>query len=183
MRAYACITILDMERAAHRLNVTPSRTMTRQATSSLSSRSTTPDPQQPPPTDRLWLDFGSAIRGRGQLVLVHARRTARKPLAHEIASVAADKRAACLVGRRYVGRVVHGDRMLVSKLGSMAEQSCRRRYDPTVARDPVDCFQQWSDATELAPTSNRYVRHLLTGKIECGERRVGIGQKRLGWSV
>jgi hypothetical protein len=72
------------------------------------------------------------------------------------------------VSSRYIRRVVHGDPVLISELRGAAEQSCRRRYDPTVARDPVDCFQQWSDTAELAPASNCF--HLLGSRtaVPCG---------------
>ncbi len=121
--------------------------------------------------------------GRRRRFLVHAPGATRKPLTHEVADVTADERATGLVSRCYVGRVVHGDRVLIRELRSAAEQRCRRRDDPAVARDSVDCFQQWSDTAELAPASNCHVRYLVTGKIERGERHVGIGEKRLGWSV
>ena len=130
-----------------------------------------------------WLGFGTAPFGRRQVLLISARGATRKPFTHEVADVAADERATSLVSRRYVGRVVHGDRVLISELCGAAEQSCRRRYDPTVARDPIDCFQQHSDTPELAPASNCHVRYLVTGKIERGERHIGIGKKRLGWFV
>ncbi len=110
---------------------------------------------------------------------MHARGATRKPLTHEVAYVAADQRATALVSGRYVGRVVHGDRVLISELRCAAEQSCRGRYDPTVTRDSVDGFQQWSDTAELAPASNCHVRYLVAGKIERRERHIRIGEKRL----
>ena len=73
--------------------------------------------------------------------------------------------------------------MLIGELCGAAEQGRRRRYDPAIARDPVDRFQQGIDASRLAPAANRYVRHLVTGKIERRERHLGVGEKRLRWSV
>jgi hypothetical protein len=133
----------------------------------------------------LWLclDLGTVPVGRRRLLFIHARGTTRKPLAHEVAEVAADQRAASLVSRRYVGRVVHGDRVLVRELRSAAEQARRRRHDSTVARDPVDCFQQWGDTPEFAPAANCHVRHVVSGEIERGERHIGITEECLGWSV
>jgi hypothetical protein len=64
--------------------------------------------------------------------------------------------------------------VLIGELRSAAEQARRRRDDPTVARDPVDCFQQWGDTPELAPAANRHVRHLVSSQIEGGERHIGI---------
>jgi hypothetical protein len=88
-----------------------------------------------------------------------------------------------LVSRRYIGRVVHGDYVVISELCRTTEQARCRRYDPTVARDPVDCFQQWGNTPEFAPAPNCHVRHLISGEIEGGERHIGISEQRLGWSM
>jgi hypothetical protein len=48
--------------------------------------------------------------GGRRLLLEHARGAGHKSLTHETANVAADERATGLVGRRYIGRLVHGDR-------------------------------------------------------------------------
>jgi hypothetical protein len=114
---------------------------------------------------------------------VYVRGATRKPPTYEIADVAADERAAGLLSRRYIGRVVHGDPVLIGELCGTTEQSCRGGYDPTVTRDSLNHFEQWSDTSELAPASNCHVRHLVSRKIEGGKRYIGVSEKCLGWFV